>query len=87
MKNYNPTKLVLNMPVMYSEADSTDGLMISGHYAYTDSDGHPYVFESGGTSYTRTDRQVIKCRYTFPMTTETLGAIRTKQMLNTWVEK
>jgi len=82
MKHYNPTKLVLNMPVMYNEADSQDSLMISGHYAYTDEDGYPHVFEEGGTSYTRNSRQVVKCKYAFPMTDAQYEVKRTAAMLD-----
>lgn len=78
MKHYNPTELMLNMPVMYNEADSGDIVLISGHFASYDVEGNAYVWTEGGTSYTRSVKQVVKCGHCFPMTTRDEGTLRTK---------
>ena len=78
MKHYNPTELMLNMPVMYNEADSDDNVLISGHFASYDVEGNAYVWTEGGTSYTRSVKQVVKCGHCFPMTTRDEGILRTK---------
>jgi len=68
------------MPVMYSEADSSGDKLLNGHFASYDVDGNAYVWSEGGTSYTRSIKfkQIVKCKYCFPMTTMDEGVLRTK---------
>lgn len=72
MKDYNPTELQLNMPVKYVTAtegvkEFTRGSIMTGHFAGFDDDGAPFVFEDGGTSYTRTPQQIVKCIFAYPV--------------------
>ena len=77
MKQYNPIKLYINMPVEYSVEDSRH--LETGHFAGYDSDGYPYVFEQGGTSYTRTAEQIVKVKFVIPMSDKSQGVYRTNK--------
>jgi hypothetical protein len=66
MKEFNPVRLKLNMPVEY--VVENDRTKLSGHFAGYDKDGNPYVFENGGTSYARLLTQVVKCEFVIPLT-------------------
>ena len=63
--NFETIYLNLNMPVMYQVAQND--VFMSGHYAGQDDEGNLFVFESGGTSYTRTAEQIVRCYHVFPM--------------------
>lgn len=79
MKQYNPLKMYLNMPVEYI-AEVHGDVILSGHFAFYDEDGYPYVFDTGGTSYTRTKEQVIKCKMVSAMTDNSQGVHYTNEM-------
>ena len=94
VKHYTPTTLVLNMPVHYVEEDGDEILV--GHFAYFDKDGFPYVWSSGGTSYTRTNsfsgkldqaNQVIKCSFVAPLSSDTEAVRRTNLVLEKYYGK
>lgn len=53
MKHYNPVALTLNMPCQYIESADGSSQVLTGHFAFFDSTGTPYVWREGGTSYTR----------------------------------
>ena len=75
MKQYNPIKLYINMPVEYGVEDNR--YLETGHFAGYDSHGFPYVFEQGGTSYTRTSVQVQKVNFVIPMSDKSQGVYMT----------
>ena len=94
VKHYTPTTLVLNMPVHYVAEDG--GEILIGHFAYFDEDGAPYVWSSGGTSYTRTNsfdakldhaNQVIKCSFVAPLSSDTEAVHRTNSVLEKYYSK
>ena len=66
MKEFNPVRLKLNMPVEY--VVENDRTKLSGHFAGYGKDRFPYVFENGGSSYTRLLTQVVKCEFVIPLT-------------------
>ncbi len=53
MKNFNPVSMTLNMPCQYITIDIDSSEILTGHFAFFDKDGTPYVWLEGGTSYTR----------------------------------
>lgn len=63
---YNEIVLELNDPVMYQEYNMES--YNEGHFAGYDKDGYPYVFSEGGTSYTRSSCQIVKCKNIFLLT-------------------
>lgn len=73
MQKFNAVTLVLNMPVKYITIDQDDNVALEGHFAFYDEAGYPYVFSEGGTSYTRTLSQTIKCKHVMVMTTRDQG--------------
>lgn len=85
-KHYTPTTLKLNVPVSYvAESDNNKEVLI-GHFAFYDTDGKGYVWEKGGTSYTRSIsidnplsefNQTIPCLHVFPVSSMTESVIRT----------
>ena len=81
MQKFNAVTLVPNMPVMYIALDQKDNLALSGHFAFHDEDGYPYVFEDGGTSYTRTLVQTIICKYVMIMTTNDEAVHNTEKLI------
>lgn len=79
MFEYRPMKrLELNTPVNYTTRDCD--IALDGHFAYRDEDGYPYVFENGGTSFTRKRSQVIRCRYVWALTEEDQAVIDTNNL-------
>ena len=78
MQKYNPLRLVINMPVNYIPLNTTE--IITGHYAFVDEDGYHYVFEEGGTSYTRIKGQVIKCKAVWALDSTDQAVFRTEQL-------
>ena len=87
MQNYNPTECKINMPVMYAVANEDgkidNGSIMSGHFASYDAHGYPFVFEDGGTSYTRTPQQIIKCSFAHPMDSHQQSIFVTNKMRET----
>jgi len=62
----NSVKLEINDPVVY--IDYKDDTKKIGHFAGYDVNDAYYVYELGGTSYTRGAQQVIKCKFISPLT-------------------
>lgn len=81
MQKYNAVTLVPNMPVRYITADQTDNIALDGHFAFHDEHGTPYVFDGGGTSYTRGLQQTIKCKYVMVMTSHDQGVYNTDKLI------
>ena len=84
MQKFNAVTLVPNMPVMYITFDQQDNLAVSGHFAFFDEDGYPYVFSEGGTSYTRALSQTTKCKYVMVMTTNDQAVYNTDKLINNY---
>ena len=85
MQKYSPARLVLNMPVNYipiSNLSSSNPVVQTGHFAFTDTDGYHYVFDGGGTSYTRLSQQVTKCYRVWPVLEKDQSQYRTEKMMN-----
>ena len=76
-KTFTPVTLQLNMPVKYiPETDEGKSEILTGHYAYADTNGKHYVWRDGGTSYTRAfalrdkpydQNTVVACENVFPL--------------------
>jgi hypothetical protein len=75
---YNEIVLELNDPVMYQEHNTEFGIN-EGHFAGYDSEGYPYVFSEGGTSYTRSSYQILKCKNAFLLTIRDEAVAKTNQ--------
>lgn len=84
MQKFNAVTLVPNMPVMYIKHDQEDNLAEAGHFAFFDEDGYPYVFEGGGTSYTRGLCQTIKCKYVMVMTTNDQAVFNSEKLIKNY---
>lgn len=63
-------KLEINDPVKYITNKDNGSKIEIGHFAGYDIDNKLYVYELGGTSYTRNIRQVIECEHVFPLMVE-----------------
>lgn len=81
MQKFNAVTLVPNMPVKYITIDQQDNLAEDGHFAFYDEAGYPYVFEGGGTSYTRGLSQTIKCKHVMVMTTRDQGVYNSEALI------
>jgi hypothetical protein len=81
MQKYNPVNLQVNMPVLYIE-NRIDNHWLSGHYAGIDEDGYHYVFENGGTSFTRTTGQLTKVFFLRPMLDTDDDVIKTNYIIS-----
>lgn len=87
MKNLmeNLVELEVNDPVMYLTHEMARVLPIvflSGHFAGYDSDGYPYVFSEGGTSFTRSASQIIKCQFVSALTVKSDEAYKLEKYQN-----
>ncbi len=76
---YDELILELNDPVEYQELETLSCITMSGHFAGYDEDGYPYVFSEGGTSYTRSPFQIVKCKRAFLLTGRTDYVTKTNQ--------
>lgn len=76
---YNEIVLELNDPVMYQEYNMESGINNTGHFAGYDSEGYPYVFSEGGTSYTRSSCQILKCKNAYLLTIRDDAVAKTNQ--------
>lgn len=83
MQKYNAVTLVPNMPVKYITFDQTDTCALEGHFAFHDEHGTPYVFDGGGTSYTRGLQQTVKCKHVMVMTTNDQAVHNSNALLKT----
>lgn len=82
MQKFNAVTLVPNMPVKYITFDQTDTHALEGHFAFHDEHGTPYVFDGGGTSYTRGLQQTIKCKHVMVMTSMDQGVYNTEKLIS-----
>lgn len=77
--NDNEIILEINDPVEYQEFETLSCITIAGHFAGYDDKGYPYVFSDGGTSYTRSPFQVVKCKRAFLLTGRSDAVIKTRE--------
>ena len=84
MQKFNAVTLVPNMPVMYIRYDQEGNLAEPGHFAFFDEDGYPYVFNLGGTSYTRCLSQTTKCKYVMVMTTNDQAVFNSEKLIKNY---
>ncbi len=83
MQKYNAVTLVPNMPVKYITFDQEDTVALDGHFAFHDENGTPYVFDNGGTSYTRELCQTIKCKRVIVLTTMDQAVYNSEKLFKT----
>ena len=86
-KHYIPTTLKLNVPVSYIAESDDSREVLTGHFAFYDQDGKPYVWAKGGTSYTRAINiddllsefnDIIPCYFVAPVSDRTESVVRTR---------